>query len=197
MIITIEGARHSGKTYLLNKFFEQNSNPRFKYYKWFLVDWLKILNLESREQRADVHYLSIGNILTIFDQMHKDKETILVFDRSLITAYAWAILRQRLTESRAQEELKLVLSSEVYKNIITIVIDPNPLYVKSNERHKDLFDSLSLFKDEYDVIDKLTLYNRPALSDPKLGNRFIQFNNEFDQVSIDSFIGLIDSFSNR
>ena len=195
MIVFIEGPRHSGKTFLLNKFFEQNSNPNIEYYKWYLVDWIKTLKLEDRETYADVHYLSLGNILTILDQMKIRTDKILVFDRAIFTAYIWAILRQRLPVPRCMEELRLILKSDVYQNCVTIFVDPNPEFVRNSIREKDMWDDVADFDREYDLMDELMLETRTTINDPKKGNRFIRFHNEFNEVSVESFVGLLDSFA--
>lgn len=194
MIVFVEGPRHSGKTFLLNKFFEQNTNPKVEYYKWYMIDWMKQLKIEHKEKNQSIHYLSLGNILTILDMMKDNNSKILVFDRALITAYVWAGLRDRMLYPEIKQEIRLVLESPAYVNARTIFVDPNPIFVENNNREKDMWDQVE-FKAEYAIMDELMLENRKQLHDATKGNRFYRFHNEFNNESVESFVGLIDSFT--
>lgn len=195
MIVFVEGPRHSGKTFLLNKFFEQNTDPRVEYYKWYLVDWIKQLKLIDREIHSDVHYLSLGNILTILDQMKDRNDKIVVFDRALVTAYVWAQLRGRLTPPQCEEEIKQVLAAESYRNCRTVFVDPNPMVVENNMRVKDMWDKVVDFKEEYDLMDRVMLENRKTLDDATKNNRFVRFHNEFDENSVQIFTGMLNGLT--
>jgi len=195
MIVLVEGPRGAGKTHLLNKFFEQNTNPKIEYYKWYLVDWIKTLGLESREQRKEVHYLSVGNILTILDQMKNRNDKVIVFDRALLTAYVWAYLRGRLTKPQCEDEIVRILKSDSYKNIITVFINPNTTIYEKDERNKDLWDNLHSKKEEYDLFEDYTIDYRLLLEDRARNNHFYNFFNEFDTKSEEIFVGLFNGFS--
>lgn len=193
MIIILEGPRNSGKSFLLNEFFKQNTDPNIEYYKWFLGDWIKTLGLQNREQRGDVHYLSVGNILTIFDLMKDRNDKIIVFDRALITAYVWANLRGRISKPQCDDELERILKSDSYQNIRTIYINPNPSLIETKDtREKDFWDNLHTAKEEYTAYDDILLEQRHHLNDKKKKNYFYEFYNEYNTQSIESFVGLID-----
>jgi hypothetical protein len=100
MILVIEGARHSGKTFLIEKFFEQNKNPKVHYYKFQFAKYIDDLGMRDQETGPGVHYFSIANVLTILElnqSLLKDK--IVIFDRSIFSAYTWSILRKRMEEN--------------------------------------------------------------------------------------------------
>ena len=195
MIVLVEGPRHSGKTHLLNKFFEQNKDPRIEYYKWYLVDWIKTLGLEGREQRPDVHYLSLGNILTIFDMMKDRNDKILVFDRALMTAYVWASLRGRLTMPQCYDQLERILKSDSYRNTRTIFVNPNLSMVAPESREKDLWDNMHSAREEYVMFDDFMLEHRHLIHDRSKNNLFCNFYNEFNKESEQMFTGLLDGFT--
>lgn len=193
MIVCVEGPRSSGKTYLLNKFFEQNDDPRVVYYKWYLVDWIEKLGLKNREMRGDVHYLSVGNILTVFDYMKDRNDKILVFDRALITAYVWANLRQRISVPQCHDELERIIKSDIYTNIHQVYVNQN-LMVKPPERQpKDLWDNMHSIKEEYDLYEDLMIQNRHILQNRMKGNFVHEIHNEFNVESEQIFIGLMNS----
>ena len=109
MIVIIEGPRGAGKSHLVNRFFSQNLKDDYVYYKWDFAEWVK--ELEIDESKQGCHYFSVGNIITILelaDNMFKDK--ILVLDRSLISAYVWAMYRNRMERKTLEEEFSKIMS---------------------------------------------------------------------------------------
>ena len=69
MIILIEGHRHSGKTFLMERFFEENKDPKIHYYKFQFAKYIESLGLRDQEDGPGVHYFSIANVLTILELM--------------------------------------------------------------------------------------------------------------------------------
>ena len=118
MILFIEGPRHSGKTYLIERFLEQNTDPRVEYYKFYFANHLKTLELQWQEDQPGLHYFSLGNIMTIMEMNLRPeyKDKIWIFDRAIISAYTWAILRNRLDIPRAKAEYLRLLDSELFTN---------------------------------------------------------------------------------
>ena len=55
MIILIEGHRHSGKTFLMEKFFEENKDPKIHYYKFQFAKYIESLGLRDQEDGPGVH----------------------------------------------------------------------------------------------------------------------------------------------
>ena len=101
MILVIEGHRHSGKTFLIEKFFEQNTNPKVHYYKFQFAKYIDQLEMRDQDAGPGVHYFSIANVLTILELNQTIlKDQILVFDRCIFSAYVWSIYRERMDQFR-------------------------------------------------------------------------------------------------
>ena len=113
MILFVEGARHSGKTFLINKFVEDCNDPRVEYYKFYFANHIKTLDLVGLDSTPSLHYFSLGNIMTIMEMNLRPEyqDKIWIFDRAIISAYTWAILRNRLTRNAAELEFLKLLNT--------------------------------------------------------------------------------------
>jgi predicted AAA+ superfamily ATPase len=89
MILFVEGARHCGKTFLINKFIENCNDPRLEYYKFYFADHIKTLDLVELDSDPSLHYFSLGNIMTIMEMNLRPeyRDKIWIFDRAIISAY--------------------------------------------------------------------------------------------------------------
>ena len=115
MILFIEGPRHSGKTYLINNFLSVCNDPRIEYYKFYFANHIKMLDLVKLDDSAALHYFSLGNIMTIMEMNLRPeyRDKIWIFDRAILSANAWAILRGRLSIESAKSEYSKLVSSDV------------------------------------------------------------------------------------
>ena len=112
MIILIEGHRHSGKTFLMEKFFEENKDPKIHYYKFQFAKYIESLGLRDQEDGPGVHYFSIANVLTILELNQSIlKDQVIVFDRCIFSAYVWSIYRERMDNERLTNEFRKILNS--------------------------------------------------------------------------------------
>lgn len=189
MILFIEGPRHCGKTYLIDKFMEQNTDPRIEYYKFYFANHLKTLGLEWQEDQPGLHYFSLGNILTIMEMNLRPeyKDKIWIFDRAIISAYAWAILRKRLERTRATVEFSKLLESDLFSNCKTVFISTDE-QTADGSRSKDHWDGLVKTKDEYShMMDLIEIGISDLVSNARNNEIFFAKNN-FDQASVNGFI---------
>ena len=189
MILFIEGPRHSGKTYLIERFLEQNTDPRVEYYKFYFANHLKTLDLEWQEDQPGLHYFSLGNIMTIMEmnQRPQYQDKIWIFDRAIISAYTWAVLRKRLSLERARVEIRLLLESELYSNCQTVFIMPTG-QTGDNNRTKDHWDGQVKTDQEVDMMKEFINDSRYNLANPIRDNSLYFAKNTFDQASISQFI---------
>jgi len=189
MILFVEGPRHSGKTHLIKQFISQCSDPRVEYYKFYFANHLKALQLEWQEDQPGLHYFSLGNILTILEMNQREAyhDRIWIFDRAIISAYAWAILRGRLTHDRAHSEAHKLLSSALYRNCKTIFVAADG-QTDDNTRKKDHWDATVKTEDESYLMLDLIQNNLYDISDLNRGNGFYSIKNTFDQVAVTFFI---------
>lgn len=189
MILFIEGPRHSGKTYLIERFLEQNTDPRVEYYKFYFANHLKTLELQWQEDQPGLHYFSLGNIMTIMEMNLRPeyKDKIWIFDRAIISAYTWAILRNRLDIPRAKAEYLRLLDSELFTNCKTLVIFTQE-QTDDHSRSKDHWDGLVKTNDELDRMMNFIDIGAGQLANPSRDNGIYFSKNDFDQASVNNFI---------
>jgi thymidylate kinase len=197
MIVIIEGHRHSGKTFLIEKFLEQNTNPKVHYYKFQFAKYIDDLNMRDQETGAGVHYFSIANVLTILElNQTLLKDHILIFDRCIFSAYVWSIYRERMGPFRLVEEFRKILTSDLYR-------DSKVLYVERNEeieitkREKDYFGNFENADHEKELFERIFSEFKPEMTDSARNNDFDRMINYFDDASIDKFNLMVNSLINN
>jgi len=193
MITYIEGPRNCGKTFLLTKYFDRSSKKdTIEYYKFYFANHFKTLGLEWIEDSPALHYFSLGNIMTIMEMNVENKLNLpIVFDRAIISAYTWAILRKRLTKEKATEEFLKLIGSPLFRDSKTIVIRHNSLGISS--RVKDSWDGSNNLE-EWHIMSELIEAGKDHLSDSVRNNELVIIDNVFDEDSISKFTATIDSF---
>jgi len=192
MIIFIEGTRNSGKTYLLTKLMERHGKELgLFYYKFYLAQEYSAIVPDWQKSDKGIHYFSMGNIMTILDMHQQFPDKIFVFDRAYITAAAWAIIWNRLTDTEAVQEVQGLISRPGYTNCKTVFIQADDLHKQDGERTKDLWDGLVSPSQELATMTKLLDEAPEKLYDPLLNNGFALFTNTFNEESVDEFCSLI------
>jgi hypothetical protein len=188
MILFIEGARGSGKTFLINQFIETHKDPRIEYYKFYFANHVKALDLVELDATPALHYFSLGNIMTIMEMNLRPeyKDKIWIFDRAIISAYTWAILRKRLDRSRAELEFLKLVSSDLYKNSKTLVVSVAG-QTGDSSRVKDTWDGTHSTVEEQELMTNLTEAGLTNLADIDKNNDLSFVFNHFDQTSVVSF----------
>ena len=194
MIILIEGHRHSGKTFLMEKFFEENKDPKIHYYKFQFAKYIESLGLRDQEDGPGVHYFSIANVLTILELNQSIlKDQVIVFDRCIFSAYVWSIYRERMDNDRLTNEFRKILNSELWQNCKILYVS-RPTEINTEVREKDNFENL---ESEKNLFDKLFSEFIEVITDDKLNNGLIRFKNNFDQLSEERFIAVLTQLANN
>jgi len=188
MILFVEGARHSGKTFLINQFLENHKDPRIEYYKFYFANHVKALDLVDLDETPALHYFSLGNIMTIMEMNLRPeyKDKIWIFDRAIISAYTWAILRKRLGRSQAELEFLKLISSDLYKNSKTLVVSVAG-QTGDSHRVKDTWDGKHSTIEEQQLMATLIESGLKNLADSDKNNGLSFVFNQFDQASVVSF----------
>ena len=196
MILFVEGPRACGKTYLIDNFIMRNRTnppkviepPVIEYYKFYFADHIKTLGLVERESDPILHYFSLGNIMTIMEMNLRPeyKNKVWVFDRAIISAYAWAVLRNRLTIDQAKAEYLALLRSDLFHNCSTIMVTVDHQTSDSN-RKKDTFDGAHSTFEELEKLSYFISIGVKELSSIESNNRLDFVPNYFDQESSDHF----------
>jgi nicotinamide riboside kinase len=188
MILFIEGPRHSGKTYLINKFLESCSDPRVEYYKFYFANHVKTLGITDKDSSEAFHYFSLGNIMTILEMNQREEyaDKIWIFDRAIISAYTWAMLRDRLSPEEAKTEFIKLMSSVLFRNCKTLLVTATSQTADS-DRVKDLWDGAHSTKEELGLMTELIELCNMQLTDTFKNNQFATVENQFEQSSVDEF----------
>jgi len=197
MIIMIEGHRHSGKTYLIEKFFEQNKNPSVHYYKFQFAKYIDELGMRDQETGPGVHYFSIANVLTILElnnTLLKDK--ILVFDRCIFSAYVWSIYRERMGQFRLVEEFKKILTSDLFNDVKLLYVERDE-DIKITKREKDYFGNFESADHEKELFKRIFSEFNHQITDIERNNEFGRMINEFDDASSIQFNRMLNDLINR
>ena len=188
MILFVEGARHSGKTFLINQFLEKYDDPRIEYYKFYFANHVKMLDLVELDATPALHYFSLGNIMTIMEMNLRPeyKDKIWIFDRAIISAYTWAILRKRLGRSQAELEFLKLINSDLYKNSKTLVVSVAG-QTGDSIRIKDTWDGKHSTTEEQLLMASLIESGLKNLADTDKNNGLSFVFNQFDEASVNSF----------
>jgi len=184
MIVIIEGSQGSGKTHLirsLKNHVEREGLENIIFYKYQHVAHLSNLNIEHIEPDPSFHYFTISNTLTILElQQSILRDKVFVFDRGIISAYAWSILRKRLNEVALDTEFRKFLGNELFSNCHIIRINASH---QMERDHSDIFDNYTNAAVENTIIDLLINKNRDLLQNKGRGNSYHEITNHMDKLS--------------
>lgn len=197
MILMIEGARHNGKTFLIDKFFEQNTNPDVHYYKFQFAKYIDDLEMRDQETGPGVHYFSIANVLTILElnrTLLKDK--ILVFDRCIFSAYVWSIYRERMGPFRLLEEFRRILISDLYQDVKLLYVERDES-IEIIKREKDYFGNFENSDRERELFERIFSEFNPRITNSARNNEFSRMTNHFDEASSIQFNRMLNDLINR
>jgi thymidylate kinase len=198
MILIIEGHRHSGKSFLIDKFLEKCENPNVHYYKFQFAKYIDDLGIRDQETGPGVHYFSISNVMTIFElnqTLLKDK--ILVFDRAIFSAYVWSIYRERMDKNRLLSEFEKLLLNEIYNNVTIVYVNRKDEIITQKREDKDYFGNFENADSEKEIFEEIFSKFNNLIDDPLKSNNFTRFTNNFNDESIKEFNLLLTSLINN
>jgi thymidylate kinase len=199
MILIIEGHRHSGKSYLIDKFIKQCEIPNVHYYKFQFAKYIEDLGIRDQEDGPGVHYFSISNVMTIFElnqTLLSDK--VLVFDRAIFSAYVWSIYRERMEKGRLLTEFERLLLNKIYDNVTVVYVNREESVGIEKREDKDYFGNFENADAEKEIFEEIFARFDNLINDPAKRNRFTRFTNHFDEISCEAFNSLLtDLINNR
>lgn len=200
MLLLVEGSRHVGKTHLMEAFFAQNTDPRVQYYKFQFSNYLSKLGLQDQETGPGIHYFSIANVLTIFElnnTIFKDK--VLVFDRSIFSAYVWSMYRRRMHEGRLMDEFECILDDPNLFHDVSVLHITRSANLSDSDRDKshDYFDNFENPEIESSYFRKVYYRMNKYMNDDTYNNSLQYFNNNFDEASVNLFNATMNNIVNR
>jgi hypothetical protein len=193
----IEGHRHSGKTFLIDRFFEQNTNPNVHYYKFQFAKHIDDLGMRDQESGPGVHYFSIANVLTILELNETLlKDHILIFDRCIFSAYVWSIYRERMNQFRLLSEFQKILISNLYQNSKILYVERDE-DIEITKRDKDYFGNFENVNREKELFERIFSEFRYEISDSSRNNDFVRVINHFNNESSNEFNQILSSLINN
>ena len=197
MILMIEGHRHSGKTFLIDKFFEQNQNSKIHYYKFQFAKYIDDLKMRDQETGPGVHYFSIANVLTILELNRTLlKDHVLVFDRCIFSAYVWSIYRERMGTLRLLDEFKKILTSDLYQDVKLLYVEREE-NIKIDKREKDYFGNFENADREKEIFERIFSEFMPQMTDVSRDNEFSRMTNHFNEASSTQFNTMLNDLINK
>jgi thymidylate kinase len=196
MIVFIEGPRHVGKTHLMESFFERNENPSIMYYKFAFAKYIDELGMRDQETGPGVHYFSIANVMTILE-LNKTilKDKVLVFDRSIFSAYVWSIYRERMDKERLLNEFEKLLGSDLYQDCVLLYLTRSGEVNLEKREKSDYFGNFENYSAEESIFKEVLTRMNQYYSDSTRDNQYFEFINDFDEASTNRFCELITDLS--
>ena len=196
MIVFIEGPRHVGKTHLMESFFKRNENPDVMYYKFAFAKYIDELGMRDQETGPGVHYFSIANVMTILE-LNKTilKDKVLVFDRSIFSAYVWSIYRERMDKERLLNEFEKLLGSDLYQDCVLLYLTRSGEINLEKREKSDYFGNFENYSAEESIFKEVLTRMNQYYSDPTRDNQYCEFINNFDEASTNRFCELITDLS--
>jgi thymidylate kinase len=196
MIVFIEGPRHVGKTHLMESFFKRNENPDVMYYKFAFAKYIDELGMRDQETGPGVHYFSIANVMTILE-LNKTilKDKVLVFDRSIFSAYVWSIYRERMDKERLLNEFEKLLGSDLYQDCVLLYLTRSGDVNLEKREKSDYFGNFENYSAEESIFKEVLTRMNQYYSDSTRDNQYFEFINDFDEASTNRFCELITDLS--
>ena len=120
------------------------------------------------------------------NQRPEYKDKIWLFDRALISAYTWAVLRKRLGLEAAGTEYMQVLESDLFKNGKTVYVTVDR-QTADTTRVKDIWDGAHSTVEETDHLSHFFNLGFDLIGSSSRSNNGAIIQNRFDQASVDLF----------
>ena len=173
-LFVVEGARKSGKTYLVNS---QDILPVFKF------DFNGAFEGLGLPRNSDnTHYFGLGKEVMLHQLDNQKFIRNSIIDRGIITNSVWGIFQNRVSMSEVESELDWAIKEGLLNTSSFIQIKGT----FQGERTKDLWDTdESRLQEEKDLFEHFFKY----VSDR--GVKTHTFYNRFDDLSLDLFKRLI------
>ena len=194
MITIIEGARNTGKTYLL-KNLEDYTNPiHYNNYK-FAYDWWNeklgdVYNSSYGDytwKESEEHILGLSKELMVMDLNKKGLlNKNIMMDRGFLTVFVWSVLMERISLVVALKQLNLMNDIGLLENLRILYIETS----RDNPYNRGI-------KDKWDYVDKgkeSYYYELIIKHLETLGVKVNRFINNFNKEDVSKFKELCAEF---
>lgn len=200
-MIIVEGARNTGKTYLINETCGMFMN--IKNFKFPFFEYYKSLDITSNNTASN--YLTIGRDLTLIEAINQDvMNNDFIMDRGFISSVVFSKL------FRDEKEENLVAFINAIKNKITEKSKVDIIYIEADEeardknnipvnRDKDHTELRELVKNHILLPNNYVYWYNWTLEQLN-GNEFINIHrmvNTFDIKSETQFLNIVGNIINN
>jgi hypothetical protein len=170
-LIIIEGARRSGKSFLIGA---QRLYPVFKF------DFNGTFSgLEFEKDSTDAHYLGLGKELMLQQLNHFGMfDWPFIVDRGIITNTVWAVFQKRIPIEKAKKELDWVIRTGILRNTHFVAVQGT----SQETRTKDVWDA-----DDDRVQEEIDIFNEIYKFMEERGIKIHRFYNQFNLESAKEF----------
>jgi hypothetical protein len=111
---------------------------------------------------------------------------VIVFDRSIYSAYVWSIYRRRMEKDRLMREFRKVLESDLYQDCVLFYLTRG-VEIKEEKREKDYFGNFEDYDAEKKTFDEVIGSNADVVTSIKKKNLTCFFENKFNEESETAF----------
>ena len=169
-LIIVEGARRSGKTYLLSK---QDILPIFKF------DFNSNFSLWNFPKKSEsTHWFGLGKEIMLHELNLTGFINDIIVDRGILTNTVWGVFQGRITEEQAKNDLMNFHKRGLFNNTKIILVEGE----WPEKRSKDIWDE----DDKRGELER-SLFTSFSLLLRDLGVEIISFTNNFDLESVEGF----------
>lgn len=182
-MIIIEGARNTGKTYLLSRLngYTTYKVPFISYFNAFLK------GEDFVESNADsgAYHFTTGNDVAILSMHRMGLISKTLFDRGFLSNVVLAVQQGRITEQQGMDYIDWLIREQYTEYVVIVYVDGKRV---EDDRNKD----------EWSILDQ---DGTKALFDKfigYIGNRIniVRFYNSFGEGDVEAFQKTIDSLNN-
>ena len=169
-LIIVEGARKSGKTYLIE---QQDSLPVFKFdFNGNFSTW------DFSKSSSDVHWFGLGKEVMLHELDSSGFLPKVIIDRGILTNSVWGVFQRRVTAEQAKKDLINFNKRGFFKNTKIVLIEGE----YQQKRRKDIWDQDDIRREE-----ETTLFSSFSDLLLDLGVEVHVFPNNFDLDSVIRF----------
>lgn len=176
-LLIVEGARNSGKTYLIS---QQKTLPVFKFdFNTNFSHW------KFEKNSTDIHWFGLGKEVMLHELNNSGFLPKMVVDRGILTNSVWGVFQKRITENQAKKDLINFHKRGFFKGSKILLIEGQ----SKEKRTKDIWD-----EDDFRREEERGLFSSFSLLLLDLGVEVKTFDNNFDLYSVIRFKIEINNF---
>jgi hypothetical protein len=169
-LIIVEGARRSGKSYLVSN---QEVHPVFKFdFNSNFTKW------DLGKRSSEAHLFGLGKEVMLHELDNAGFIGKTIIDRGILTNSVWGVFQTRVSEEQARKDLINFHERGLLENTKIVLVEGE----FDKERKKDIWD-----EDDVRGGQERALFKSFSSLLESLGVEVIHFTNNFDDESLERF----------